>query len=73
MNDGSVRLLEYDAGVIKPMKKYTDMHNGCSCTALCYNDGKIISGGEDGSLISIDLEGESEEIVHLVCLCKIFL
>lgn len=67
MNDGSVKLLEYDSGVIKPISKATDIHNKCSSNALCYNNGKIISGGEDGSLISIDLEGNFNEIVHLVC------
>uniref|UniRef100_A0A0R3RSX5 WD_REPEATS_REGION domain-containing protein n=1 Tax=Elaeophora elaphi TaxID=1147741 RepID=A0A0R3RSX5_9BILA len=65
MNDGSVRLLEYDAGVIKPIRTYTNMHNDCSCNALCYNNDKIISGGGGGSLISIDLEGNFREVVYL--------
>ncbi|EFO27336.1 hypothetical protein LOAG_01143 [Loa loa] len=65
MNDGSVKLLEYDEGVIKPMRKYIDMHYGCPCNALCYNNGKIICGGEGGSLIGIDLEGNSKKVVSL--------
>ncbi|KAM3723862.1 Nucleoporin Nup43 [Dirofilaria immitis] len=65
MNDGSVRLLEYDEGVIKPMRKYIDVHDSCSCNALCYNNGKIISGSEGGTLVCIDLERNSKEIVSL--------
>ncbi|KAL4002225.1 hypothetical protein ACH3XW_2585 [Acanthocheilonema viteae] len=65
MSDGSIRLLEYDSGVIKPTKKYTNIYNTCSYNALCYNNDKIISGSEGGNLISIDLEGNRKEIVHL--------
>ncbi|VDK62857.1 unnamed protein product [Onchocerca ochengi] len=65
MNDGSVRLLEYDEGVIKPMRKYTVMHDGCSCNALCYNNDKIICGGEGGTFVCIDLEGNSKEVISL--------
>ncbi|VIO91070.1 Uncharacterized protein BM_BM9873 [Brugia malayi] len=65
MNDGSVKLLEYDEGVIKPMKKYTDVHGGCPCNALCCNSGKIICGGEGGSLVGIDLDGNAKEVVSL--------
>lgn len=72
MNDGSVRLLEYDEGVIKPMRKYIVMYDGSPCNALCYNNGRIICGSEGGSLISIDMEGSSKEVVSLVCSFWIF-
>uniref|UniRef100_A0A915PHC6 Uncharacterized protein n=1 Tax=Setaria digitata TaxID=48799 RepID=A0A915PHC6_9BILA len=63
MNDGSVRLLEYDEGVIKPMRKYVDVHDSCPCNALCYNNGRIICGSEGGTLICIDLESNSKDIL----------
>lgn len=72
MNDGSVRLLEYDEGVIKPIRKYTNLHDDCSCNALCYNNDRIICGGDGGSLICVDLEGNSKEVVSLVCSSSIF-
>ncbi|VDN06317.1 unnamed protein product [Thelazia callipaeda] len=58
-NDGTLRLLEYDEGVIKPIRKYSGVHDGSACNALCYNDGKIISGSENGTIVCIDLEGST--------------
>ncbi|VDN19231.1 unnamed protein product [Gongylonema pulchrum] len=50
MNDGSVRVVAYDEGVIEPVTVYSNLHAECSCNALCFNGDRVISGGQGGTL-----------------------
>lgn len=66
MNDGDVRIVMYDVGVIKPTRKFTNVHNGCPCNALCVNNDRIISGGQDGTINAISLEDSSVDSISSV-------
>ncbi|VDN33878.1 unnamed protein product, partial [Gongylonema pulchrum] len=53
MNDGSVRVVAYDEGVIEPVTVYSNLHAECSCNALCFNGGRGLA-----SVRSIETIGE---------------